>query len=301
MKMHHNNRTGLLAALVLAMGVAAIPQIASAGISSTKHNMGTGGTSTTHLTTGSADLCVFCHTPHGAALGGAGPVPPLWNKVITAGTYTLYDTAVSSTIDGLVVGGTALTNSASLSCLSCHDGTQAMDSMINAPGSGGYNTAGAVPAGNVWVGNTVAVNNGKLMAATATYVDNLGTDLRNDHPIAIQYCGGGVAAAAGGTTKVGVAPTATACADQDFEGPSAGTNSNLLGALVGGTSVYWLEITGSVTAGGRDKGDLPLYTSVANGPLVECGSCHDPHTSTNVPFLRISNANSAMCLACHVK
>lgn len=37
------------------------------------------------------------------------------------------------------------------------------------------------------------------------------------------------------------------------------------------------------------------------GDQVECGSCHDPHDQTNIPFLRISNAASALCTACHDK
>ena len=32
--------------------------------------------------------------------------------------------------------------SVSLACLSCHDGAQAMDNLINAPGSGGYDVTG---------------------------------------------------------------------------------------------------------------------------------------------------------------
>jgi hypothetical protein len=45
--------------------------------------------------------------------------------------------------------------------------------------------------------------------------------------------------------------------------------------------------------------------------MVECGSCHDPHVSNGQSgpnsliagetFLRISNANSAVCTTCHVK
>jgi len=34
---------------------------------------------------------------------------------------------------------------------------------------------------------------------------------------------------------------------------------------------------------------------------VECATCHNPHSSTNVPFLRIANAGSALCLTCHIK
>jgi len=34
---------------------------------------------------------------------------------------------------------------------------------------------------------------------------------------------------------------------------------------------------------------------------VECPSCHDPHDPTIHPFLRVSNAGSDLCLACHRK
>ncbi len=45
-------------------------------------------------------------------------------------------------------------------------------------------------------------------------------------------------------------------------------------------------------------------TSIANllrSNKVECSSCHDPHTSTNGLFLRVSNSGSALCLGCHGK
>jgi predicted CXXCH cytochrome family protein len=34
---------------------------------------------------------------------------------------------------------------------------------------------------------------------------------------------------------------------------------------------------------------------------VECASCHDPHENAIVPFLRTSNAASALCNSCHIK
>ena len=43
---------------------------------------------------------------------------------------------------------------------------------------------------------------------------------------------------------------------------------------------------------------LPLYGATNK---VECASCHDVHIPTNVPFLRISNAASAVCTTCHIK
>lgn len=48
-----------------------------------------------------------------------------------------------------------------------------------------------------------------------------------------------------------------------------------------------------VTAG------LPFYGTGVN--QIECGTCHNVHNGTNVPFLRIANTASALCTTCHIK
>ncbi len=219
-------------------------------------------------TTGdNAEICVYCHTPHGAK----NEQGPLWNKPLNPQTYTAYD---STTIDGSIIGTTTdlTVASVSIACLTCHDGTQAMDSVINAPGTG---TGGMVSSGNT-------------MSSVANTFANIGIDLSNDHPIAIQY---------GGFEVAGVQ------IDPDFE--------NLAGKLetaeINGTDVWWIE-TG-VTPDVRNKTDLILYTRDYLGsdqPFVECATCHDPHAgdvslTAEVNFLRISNTGSNLCLACHIK
>ncbi|MBI5070474.1 MAG: cytochrome c3 family protein [Deltaproteobacteria bacterium] len=37
------------------------------------------------------------------------------------------------------------------------------------------------------------------------------------------------------------------------------------------------------------------------GAGVECASCHDPHGTPNLPFLRLPKARSELCLGCHRK
>lgn len=259
------------ATLVAALGVS---QQAVAGIATTKHNLGANGTGTNHVAAGGmTEICVFCHTPHASNTGVAAP---LWNKGLTGTSYTTYSTANSATIDGEVLA----VGSISLACLSCHDGTQAMDNFVNAPGSGGYNASG-VSAAYTWTG-----------ANKITGVANLGGagggDLTNDHPIGIQYCGGGPNAGA---------PSA-GCKDPDFFAPASAT--------INSTLVFWVD-TLAAPGNGRQKTDMILYnrsfgsgTLAGAGPSVECGSCHDPHSS-NTTFLRIENTGSAVCLACHNK
>lgn len=267
-------------------------QAATTGIRNTRHNLGTGGVAGNNQFSGTEEICVFCHTPHGAASGAGNP--PLWNKALPSSTYQVYNTSVSSTIDGATavdgVSGSAV-GSVSIACLSCHDGTQAMNNFINQPGSGGFVPGGALMAGT-WTAGTgptpVDVVTGRLGSGVA----NLGTDLRNDHPIGIQYCGGGINGADG----------TGSCRDGDFVTPS--------NTVIAGTRVFWVETGGNST---RNKSDMILYNRdfgagaapAGIGPSVECASCHDPHVEnvggSNPTFLRVSNAQSAVCLSCHVK
>ena len=119
--------------------------LANAGIANTPHNLGSAGTGPNHITgTATAEICVFCHTPHGADTSAPAP---LWNKQLpTSTTYTTYASLNSSTMNARFASdgtsGTASIGSVSIACLSCHDGTQAMDNVINAPGSGGLDTTG---------------------------------------------------------------------------------------------------------------------------------------------------------------
>ena len=72
------------------------------------------------------EICAPCHTPHGA--DQAVPNAPLWNHQVTTASYSVY---TSTTLDASVgqAGG------ASKLCLSCHDGTVAIDSFGGSTGS----------------------------------------------------------------------------------------------------------------------------------------------------------------------
>jgi hypothetical protein len=275
---------------VALFGASSLGNPALAGIKGSKHDLGATGTgqATTSATT---EVCVFCHTPHGSDTGVSAP---LWNKTLPTTAYQRYSSLGTSTLDGAEV----TVGSVSLACLSCHDGTQAMDIVLNAPGTGGYNAAGQeIDAGAI--GAMVGVPAGAP-------IPNLGSDLRNDHPISIAYAGG---ACTGNLANCDPATSTATTRDSDFQ-PVAFSNIN-------GSPQWWVDVAdfhtdeaGSVPGTGtvnvREKTDMILYTrsfSGTDGPSVECGSCHDPHEDTARPvsFLRISNANSEVCLACHIK
>lgn len=71
------------------------------------------------------EVCVYCHTPHGANSRAAAP---LWNRTVLASSYTTYNNASSLTGSTITQPGPN-----SLTCLSCHDGVTAIDSIINMP------------------------------------------------------------------------------------------------------------------------------------------------------------------------
>jgi len=278
---NHSNLGSILKGAALGAGLLGLTAAtAYAGIADTKHNLGSTGTAAQWQATNTAEICVFCHTPHGSDTSAPAP---LWNKSFpAAASYnsTRYSDLNTSTLDGTE----APVGSVSLACLSCHDGSQAMDVVINAPGSGGYNASGA------------SFDSGPGM--TGSPIPMLGTDLRNDHPISIQYAGGGCADATAGDGSV---DACGALGDPDFNATSS--------AEINGNPQWWVDTGG---AGVREKSDMILYTrndaiggSGTVEPFVECASCHDPHVAAQnaneVAFLRVSQAGSGVCLACHNK
>lgn len=252
-----------------------------AQIANTKHNLGSTQVDPNNRSD-VTDLCVFCHTPHGSDTGAS---VPLWNRNVSNNmpTYQTYDQLGTSSLDGdiLAVG------SVSIACLSCHDGTQALDNVLNAPGSGGFTAGtGARIAGATWTSTSGNLNTTTGILNTGV-ITNMGTDLRNDHPVGIQY---------GGFQVVKVVGQPAVKIDADFKDPQNATINN--------NNVWWVD-TEATPNGTREKTDMQLYTrtgvSTNEEPYVECASCHDPHTSANPTFLRIDNAGSAVCLACHTK
>src|SRR5690606_21340263 len=64
-------------------------------------------------------ICIFCHTPHNADTTVVDA--PLWNHAVTNKTFQLYNSPTFDAVPGQPQGASRL-------CLSCHDGTVAVDS-----------------------------------------------------------------------------------------------------------------------------------------------------------------------------
>jgi len=97
-----------------------------------------------------SEICIVCHTPHNASITTVGA--PLWNHEETAATFTLYS---SSTLDATM----NQPNGTSKLCLSCHDGTVAVDNF------------GGITGDTEWVAGDALI----------------GTDLSDDHPVSFVY------------------------------------------------------------------------------------------------------------------
>jgi len=156
-----------------------IAQPGIAQISGTKHDFSTKSWAPTEN-----KMCGVCHATHNAK---NEPSAPLWNHQSTAvAAYTLY---TSPTFSGQ--GGLTITNPSASSklCLSCHDGTVAVENF----------------------GNTT--NGTNFIPASSRIGGVTGSDMTKDHPISFQYTDA-LAAADGGlrapsTTNSGLGGTIT--------------------------------------------------------------------------------------------
>lgn len=105
------------------------------------------------------EICIFCHAPHRNGLPDtSGEDAPLWNHTITTATFTPYTSATMNAVPGQPNGVSKL-------CLSCHDGTVAIDSY-------GRNVPNAHFISDAQFGTGSKV---------------IGTDLTNDHPVSFVY------------------------------------------------------------------------------------------------------------------
>ena len=256
----------------------------------------------TFQNTDSDQICIYCHTPHGASYTKG----PLWNRGGTAATIgNPYSNA--DTMDGEVLTSFSTSSAA---CMTCHDGVTSMDNFINTQ-LGTYNSAGVVR--NFGTGGTASI--GAITAGITTISSLMGgaaasaADLRDDHPIGVPYCGGFSATTAGSCVDSDFIPASTgsvAAAKLTRKTAAGVTSTPANGSIAyAATDKWWIDTDGTTTS--RSKQDLTLFVRTFAAPIagdlpsVECATCHDVHNSGNGSFLRVSNARSALCLACHVK
>jgi len=177
--------------------------------------------------------CQVCHIPH-KSQNYTTAKAPLWNHSLSSSTYVTYDANNSATYKG-----GSITLGSSIACLSCHDGSVAINQ------TAGYTGAKAT--------NSL---NGQAVFAPSFSVETVGgaSDLRNMHPIGVSYS----ACVANGDTDLQPIDT-------------------LLGKMLKGTDqtvecASCHDIHETMGNAGLDPYDHGLIVTLDNGAL--CLKCH---------------------------
>jgi predicted CXXCH cytochrome family protein len=261
--------------------VFSIPLVINAqSIVTTKHNLSVSGPGTVKAT-GETEICIFCHTPHNSR-----PISPLWNRNDPGGVYTLYSSSTLQASKGQPDGPSIL-------CLSCHDGTIALGSVLSRPGTINMSTGSFMPAG----------------------VSNLTQNLSNDHPVSFVYST--TLAATDGQLKPPSAITSpvsltngkmqcTSCHDphknlySDFL-VTTPQNSNLCNSCHQRTNWTTSSHSTSTKTWNGSAPDPWPYTQPAMTTVAQnaCESCHQPHNSGSNIMLLKYQAEESNCYDCH--
>ncbi len=172
-------------------------------------------------------VCITCHDSHSSMTSIPGA--PQWNHALSAQSYALYGSATLKAS----IGQPGILSKL---CLSCHDGTVAVDSFGGASGSTYISSA-----------------------------NNIGANLKDDHPIGFVY------------------DSALAVANGSLFDPSSQVVT-----IGSGTQTQTGTIASVILFSGQ----------------VECSTCHDVHNKYTVPgpgLLKVAGTGSALCKTCHNK
>lgn len=249
-------------------------------ISSTKHNLSSSGPGSVKSSSEN-EICVFCHIPHSSAR------TPLWNRYDPS-TYSTGNLYTSSTLNATM----GQPDGASLKCLSCHDGTIAL----------GHVTSRST---DISFGSTTTMPTGRT---------NLGTDLKDDHPISFVYNSALVTADSKlnnpATLSNGVKLDAnskmqcTSCHNPHYSTNTkflVATNQTSTLCLVCHYDVNWANSTHKTSTAtwngsGTDPWQHTEYTTVSQNA---CENCHNTHQAGGAKRLLNSSTEENNCLPCH--
>ncbi len=141
---------------------------ADASVVTTKHNLSVSGPGQVKATS-ETQICIFCHTPHFAISVRA----PLWNHSLSSASYIGPSRSMPAWTTMLSVPQNPPDGDSRL-CLSCHDGTVAIGSIVN---------LGGMPTTISMQGGSRLTAGGALSSASPAYV---GTDLSGHHPVSVE-------------------------------------------------------------------------------------------------------------------
>ncbi len=228
---------------LIALAIAILPAFAFAQIKNSKHDLLSGGSTNTIFVTGAYSYqtaCSFCHQPHHSE-----STRGLWIRENPTGSGTHYNSTNTTAGTSLPQAISALFDSKR--CLSCHDGSIALNEIVNYPATlTGPNLAAGTTS--VIGTGTAGMGPGNTMPTTsAGYLPSL----EGSHPVSIPYPTAGAIPGYFNTQVGGCAPGIFVC--------TSGSNQvSLKPNTFYGTATY----------------------------TVECQSCHDAHRGASGVFLR---------------
>lgn len=239
----------ILIAVVLLLVAAASAQYANPKlVVGSKHDFSSTGGGTYKSSTFD-QVCAYCHVSH--QVSAAGKQYPLWNHQLSAvATYNKYSSSTFNALNTNIqdIGlGTPGTATASHLCLSCHDGTVAVNTVYKNPIDGST----SIP-------NFTGGNAGKVTGPTL-----VGNDLSDDHPVNFDYT-----KAQAGTGNPYIKPVNVATS-------SVGTPPNALPLYPGGsganTFTYSVQCATCHTA--HDNSNTK-FLRLSNSQSNMCTICH---------------------------
>lgn len=237
---------GVVSTLAMAQGQSVV---------NTPHNLSAGGAGTVRASS-EEQVCIFCHTSHNASL-----IQPLWNRYLPVTAYSVYSSNALDANPGQPTG-------ASKMCLSCHDGTIALGSVLSRDQviqmAGGITT---LPPGST----------------------NIGTDLADDHPISFAFDSLLVSRDPHLVDPSLLPPEILLDANRELQCTTChDAHDNSFGSFLVANN------TGSELCRACHQ--------ISNTSIIEhqdCRSCHKTHSAPSGPYLLQEDRVTTTCLACH--
>ena len=235
------------------LAVAALGQ--SDSIVDSPHNLSASGPGTIHATN-EEQICIFCHTPHNAAA-----VQPLWNRQTPVSAYRVYSSNSLQALPGQPTASSKL-------CLSCHDGTIAVGSVLS------RNQSIAM------AGGMTTITQGK---------GNLGTDLSDDHPISFRYDADLVVKAPKLKNPTALPPGIRLDSNKELQCLSChDAHNNRYGKFLAVDNS-----NSQLCKACHQQGITTVSTH------VDCAACHQPHSAPSGPYLLKAPNVTTTCTSCH--
>jgi len=244
-----------LAVCLIAAGVA------FAGVVGSYHDLGTGGLS--DASTGTNQVCVFCHHPHRGAVTGALTNALLWNinKNQYSGSYAVYTNTSSVTMNaaGNAVDNVTDTTAGeyiSYLCMGCHDSGLTANALLRIP-------------------RDATSNNSAITTADFnTAASNLGTTLEDDHPVNFDF--------------------------SDNNGEDIQTESTVSGSLV--VAPTQSEAVNYPLFGAEGWMQCATCHDVHRGTIsgTSCTGDTGESCDSKIEFMNGDTANSGICTDCHL-